>query len=107
MNELDQVLERLKKAEVALRKSGEIAPEGVTIDTHHPGGDSDQVYKRLRSKKAIFKGKRGKTKTRTFNGLEDRKDWESRIDRRNKLKEIERVAVILQAIADEPIWTWL
>ena len=88
MNELDQVLEILRKAEVSIREGGEIAPEDVTIDTHHPGGDSDQVYKRLRSRKAIFKGKRGKTKTRTFNSSEDRRDWENRIDRRNKLKEL-------------------
>ena len=107
MNELNQVLERLRAAEKAIRESGAIAPEGVTIDTHHPGGDSDQVYKRLRSKKAIFKGKRGKAKTRTFNGAEDREEWEGRISRRNKLKEIERAAVMVQAIADESIWTWL
>ena len=107
MNELNQVLERLKAAETTIRESGEIAPEGVTIDTHHPGGDSDQVYKRLRSKKAIFKGKRGKAKTRTFNGAEDREEWEGRISRRNKLKDIERMTVMLQAIANESIWTWL
>lgn len=108
MYELSCALERLKEAEVAIRKRGAIAPEGVTIDTHHPGGESDVVYKRLRSRKAMFAGKRGgKTKTRTFNGLEDREDWEGRIARRNQLKEIERVAAALQLIADEPVWKWL
>ena len=104
MHELEQIFEKLRRAEDAIRDSGAIAPEGVTIDTHHPGGDSAQVYKRLRSRKAIFTGKRGKTKTRAFAGPADRKDWEERIARRNQLKEIARVAVALQAIADEPIW---
>ena len=107
MSELSQVLEKLREAEAAIRESGAIAPEGVTIDTHHPGGDSNQVYKRLRSRKAIFDGKRGKTKTRTFNGSNDREDWESRIVRRNKLKEIERMATTIQAIASDSIWSWL
>ena len=52
-------------------------------------------------------GKRGKIKTRTFNGSDDRKDWENQIIRRNRLKEIERVAQGLQEIADDPIWNWL
>ena len=107
MNELSQALEKLREAESAIRQSGAIAPEGVTIDTHHPGGDSNQVYKRLRSRKAIFDGKRGKTKTRTFNGSKDLADWEHRITRRNKLKEIERVAVAIQTIKDDSIWSWL
>ncbi|MGI8502513.1 MAG: hypothetical protein ACR2LR_15455 [Hassallia sp.] len=107
MHEIKQAIEKLKQAAEAIRESGAIAPEGVTIDTHHPGGESNQVYKRLRSRKAIFTGKRGKTKTRTFNGSDDRKDWESRIIRRNQLKEVQRVAHALQEISDDPIWTWL
>lgn len=107
MNEVNQAIERLRQAEAAIRKSGAIAPEGVTIDTHHPGGESTQVYKRLKCCKAIFNGKRGKTKTRTFNGSPDRIDWENRIKRRNRLKEIERVAVALQEISDDSIWNWL
>lgn len=55
----------------------------------------------------MFEGKRGKTKTLTFNGVNDRKNWEDRIRRRNRLKEIERVAIALQEIADDPIWNWL
>ena len=107
MHEVTQAIERLRQAETAIGKSGAIAPEGVTIDTHHPGGESTQTYKRLKSHKAIFTGKRGKTKTRTFNGSADRNDWEDHIKRRNRLKEIERVTVALQAIADDPIWDWL
>ncbi|MGB3293414.1 MAG: hypothetical protein WBB01_10545 [Phormidesmis sp.] len=107
MNEVNQAIEKLRQAETAIRKSGAIAPEGVTIDTHHPGGDSDRIYKRLKSRKAIFPGKRGKTKTRTFNGQADKTDWEERIRRRNRLKEIERVVIALQEIADDSIWQWL
>ena len=107
MEELRQALKKLRQAEEAIRDSGAIAPEGVTIDTHHPGGESNQVYKRLRSRKAIFTGRRGKTKTRTFNGSEDRKDWEDRITRRNRLKEVERVATALQELADDSIWKWI
>ena len=107
MNELNELLKRLRKAETEIRESGIIAPEGVTIDTHHPGGDSNKVYKRLKSRKAIFNGKRGKTKTRTFNGQADKLDWEERIKRRNRLKEIERMVNAIQDIADEPIWHWL
>ena len=107
MDEVNQAIEKLRQAEASIRESGAIAPEGVTIDTHYPGGESDPVYKRLKSRKAMFTGKRGKTKTRTFNGQADRTDWEERITRRNRLKEIERVAIALQAIADDPIWKWL
>ncbi len=107
MCELEQVIEKLRRAENAIRDNGAIAPEGVTIDTHHPGGESAQIYKRLRSRKAIFTGKRGKTKTRAFAGPADRKDWEARIARRNQLKDIARVAAALQAIADEPVWDYL
>lgn len=107
MDEINQAIEKLRQTEASIRKSGAIAPEGVTIDTHYPGGQSHQVYKRLKSRKAIFNGKRGKTKTRTFSGPRDRTDWEERIKRRNRLKEIERVVAALQEIADDPIWQWL
>lgn len=107
MDEVNQVIEKLRQAADAIIDSGAIAPEGVTIDTHYPGGSSDRVYKRLKSRKAIFNGRRGKAKTRTFVGLADKTDWEERIRRRNRLKEIERVEVALQAIAEDPIWHWL
>lgn len=107
MDEITQAIKQLNQAAEAIRELGAIAPEGVTIDTHYPGGESNQVYKRLRSRKAIFVGKRGKAKTRTFNGSDDKADWENRIIRRNQLKEIERVTVALQRIADDPIWNWL
>lgn len=107
MDEVNQAIEKLRQAEASIRESGAIAPEGVTIDTHHPGGQSTQTYKRLKSSKAMFKGKRGKTRTRAFSSASDRQDWEDRIKRRNRLKEIERVAIALQAIADDSIWKWL
>ncbi len=65
------------------------------------------LYKRLKSRKPMFKGKRGKTKTRTFSSANDRKDWEDRIRRRNRLKEVERVMIAFKEIADDPIWKWL
>jgi hypothetical protein len=107
VGEIRQAIEQLRQAEERIRKSGAIAPEGITIDTHYPGGNANQVYKRLKSSKAIFSSKRGKTKTRAFSGPVDKADWEARIKRRNRLKEIERVAISLQEIADDPIWSWL
>ena len=106
-DEISRVIERLRQTEAAIRASGAIAPEGITIDTHHPGGDSKKTYKRLKSRRPVFNGKRGKTRTRIFNGKDDRTDWEERIQRRNRLKEIARITAALQDVADDPVWRWL
>ncbi len=43
MDEVNQAIEKLEQAKALIRKSGAIAPEGVIIDTHHPGSHTTQV----------------------------------------------------------------
>lgn len=58
MDEVNQAIEKLTQTAEAIRESGAIAPEGATIDTHYPGGRSERVYRRLKSRQAIFNVKR-------------------------------------------------
>ena len=92
---LQSELLRLDQLDQKIRASGTVAAVGWAIDTS--GGYARARAPRVKGKpqgKTIALGK--------VNGAEHR-DWQRRIKRRNALQEIERRAIALQAMIDNPI----
>jgi hypothetical protein len=101
MNALHQALEELRAHRQRIEASGPIAPAGVWIEVYRPGG-RDVDYARLKAEKAMW----GKSRMRGLKrvGSAEHRDWQIRIKRRDALLEIERRAIAIQAMLDNPIW---
>ena len=87
MKALQQALEDLRTHRKRVEASGPIAPAGVWIEIYRPGG-RDVDYARLKAEKAMC----GKSRSRGLKkvGSADHRDWQTRIQRRDTLLEIER-----------------
>ena len=101
MQALQQALEDLRAHRQRIEASGPIAPAGVWIEVYRPGG-REIDYARLKAETARW----GKSRMRGLKrvGSADHRDWQTRIQRRDALLEIERRSQVIQAMLDAPIW---